>query len=231
MIIGVQLGVQKLDSNAFSNIIDEEAEYYLNKATREYIRRQVVYLKESLEDASRQDFLSDSDASYNLGVLLAIELIPNTAITDSPSYANAVMAPLSSLSDPMFSYVHSQIRTASDSGWNGCKLISPSKINQYTRTEYNHPIFREYPVVVIGDNLYIFYDSRQTDVYELSLLYTKDPQRLVADSPATGEVTTSELPTHTHDELVDLAVAFITEDIKSARPYEKNQTTLKGDGQ
>lgn len=231
MIIGVQLGVQKVDSNAFGNIITEEAEYYLNKAVREYMRRQTAYLRESLEDVSRQDFLSNSDASYNLGSMLSLEVIGNTDLSVSPNYDNAIIAPLSSLSNKMFSYVHGQIRIEDGSPWKGCDLVSPSKINRYTRTDYNHPIFREYPIVVIGSNLYIFFDSREEGVHELSLLYAKEPKTMVADSPGSDEVTTSELPTHTHDDIVDLAVGIITEDIKSARPYEQNQRTLKGDGQ
>lgn len=229
MIIGINLGVQQLDSNAYDNILPEEALYYLNKANREYGRRQTIYLKEEMK-SNRHDFISDVEASNNLGSLLVNHLFENADLEDATEYDNAVKANLSDLTGSMFSYVYSQARLTDGGKWRACKLISSSEIGTYSRTEYNNPVFREYPIVRIGNYLYVFFDVTGNDVFEYNLVYFKSPSKLVtSEEPGEGEVNISEFPEHTHDDIVNLAVSMIMEDLKSARPYEKNQTTVKGE--
>lgn len=229
MIIGVKLGVQKVDSNAYDTLIPEEIEYYLNKAEREYVRRQNIYLREQLEDMSRHDYITGNEASYSLGSIVNMHTFGNVNISSVSEYDNAKKVSLSQLPHEMFSYVYSQAKPVNGGRWRACKLISSSEIHIYLKSEYSDPIFRRYPVVNVGSDLYIFFDQEGGDVYDYSLLYLKVPDKLVKDSPGSGETTTSELPEHTHDEIIDLAVAMITEDIKSARPYEQSQTTIKGE--
>lgn len=228
MIIGVNLGVQKVDSAAYDNLLDGEVLYYLNKANREYIRRQNVFLKENLKNSSREDFISSSEAGYNLGALLSITLFDSEDISVSSHYSNAKSVSISDITDDVFSLVSGQVKPSEESGWISCKEISPSEIHQYSKTESNDAIFRRYPYVVIGNNITIFYASGG-DIYNFSLMYIKSPSKLVIADAGEGEVTSPELPTHTHDDIVDIAISMILEDIKSARPYEQNQTTIKGE--
>lgn len=227
MHIGVSLGVQKVNAAAFDTLIPEEINYYLNKALREYIRRQSLYLRKELQD-NRYDEIGESGASYNLGALLSNHLYTGSDITPAVEYTNAIKVSLEALPVDMFDFVYGQAKYSDQTDWKACMLISSSKIHIYSKTGYNDPVFRRLPVVIIGNNLYVFYDSEGDGVDELSLLYVKSPSRLVTESPQDGEVTTCELPSKTHDEIVDLAVAMITEDIKSVRPYEQNQNTIKG---
>lgn len=228
MIIGVNLGLQKINSNAFDDFLNEEILYYINKAGREYIRRQDAYLQEELKNMSRQDFIGSTEASYNLGALINTHTFGNTNITTPTGWDNAKKASLGDLSNTMFSYVYSQSQMSASGSWRANKLISPSQIDTYLKSQYNSPIFRKYPVSIVGSDLYIFFDE-EGDVYDLTLMYVKEPDKLVESSPASGEVTTHELPSHTHDEIVDIAVGMMAEDLKSARPYEQNQGTVKGE--
>ena len=227
MHIGVNLGVQKVDSNAFDNLLEEEIDYYLNKAQREYIRRQNIYLRESLDNASRPDFINQNEASENLGSLLQSTTYTQTDFEVSDDYDNA-----KEVDQPtdMFSYAYGQVQPESGGEWRACKLISTADIHIYTKTDYNKPIFRRYPIVLVGSengNLFrVFYDEEGGDVNGLSVLYIKQPTKL---DITTDPNQTPDLPYHTHDEIVDLAVGMITEDLKSARPYEQNQTTTKGE--
>ena len=229
MIIGVNIGVQKVDSNAYDNLLTEEIEYYLNKAQREYIRQQNVYLKERMDNMSRQDFISESESGYNLGALLNTYTYPSADISAASEYDNAVSVNLADLPTAMFSYVYSFLKTESDSDLRQGKLISPSDVDNFVKTQYNYPIFRKYPIVIVGDQLIIFYDSESSGIYEYYLTYIKQPDKLVESNAGSGETTTPQLPSHTHDDIVDLAVGMILEDIKSARPYEQTQTTIKGE--
>lgn len=229
MIIGVNLGVQKVDSNAYDNLLDEEVLYYLNKANREYIRRQTVYLKEDLKAISRQDFIADSDAVDNLKTMIENEALANTLFSASSTYSNAKELDVADVTNPIFAIIDGQVTTSDSSGYRGIKEISPAEIHLYSKTDYNDAIFRRYPIVQVGSTIYVFYDAEGGDVYDMTLMYIRTPAKLVISSPSTGEVTTSELPVHTHDDVVNLAVAMILEDIKSARPYEQNQKTIKGE--
>lgn len=234
MIIGVQLGVQKTDSNAYDNLLDEEILYYLNKANREYIRRQTLYLRENMERASRQDFIADNESANNLRTLITEQVYPVLAQADpvveaidieqSLTYTNARTIDISNLKYYAFIYATAFGTTARE-----CKLISHSDLHLYTKNDYNNPIFRRLPVLIVGNELQIFLDGETSDIDDFDLVYIKTPLEFVKDTPVEDvSVTTPELPEHTHDDIVDLAVAIIMEDIKSARPYEQNQTTIKG---
>lgn len=230
MIIGVQLGVQKVGSNSFDNIIDEEILYYLNKANREYIRRQTVYLKKDIKD-NRADYISDIEVFNNLRTMIishSFSTLPGGGLgTSTSAYKNGQTVDLSVLEIPLFDYVYATAITANENV--PCKMISPNQIYMYTKTNYNDNIFRQYPIFFMGDVLIVLYDSERGACDSLFLNYIKQPNTLVKDTPGIGEVSTSELPFHTHDDIVDIAVAIIMEDLKSARPYEQNQATIKGE--
>lgn len=220
MIIGVQLGVQKVDSNAYDSLINEEILYYLNKAQFEYIRRQSFYLKENMSFVSREDKIKDLEAVENLGTLLNNATITSGNISAVTGFNNAV-----EIATPgnFMHYVYAQVQPDANGEWRPAKLISSSEIHKYVKSEFNTPLFRNYPLVIIGANMRLFYDSESSGINSVDLTYVKQPTAL-----ATGN--TSELPVHAHDDVVDLAVAMIMEDLKSSRPYEQNQQTIKGEG-
>ena len=166
MHIGVGLGIQKVNSNAFDSFIDEEIDYYLNKAQREYVRRQNVFLKDRLENLSRPDKISSSEARENLGRLIA------NANSDDPydetSFSNAV----SFTAPSMFQYLYANARVNGATGpWVSCKLISPYDVHIYSNSEHNKPLFREIPLLIAGDKFILFKDSRTSSIEELEVFY------------------------------------------------------------
>ena len=226
MVIGVNLGVQKVDSNAFDDILDEESLYYLNKAQREFIRRQLKYLKVNLQGVSREDAIQQTKSNDNLHTLLVNEHIDKTKLSKSTIYTNANTLNLSSLSHPVYTIIGGQTRANELSSYITMVEINSAQIGLYAATDSNNPIFRNYPYIKIADQLYVFYDYRG-EVYDLTLLYIKKPLKLVLNvADSNTETDTSELPEHTHDDIVNLATTMILEDLKSARPYEQNQTTI-----
>lgn len=227
MHTGVDLGVQKVNSNAFDSLIPEEVNYYLNKAQREYIRRQNVYLKKSLNDLSRPDKIRSTEAFENLASLLISQVIESTDISDATGFDNAKVISLSNLDNDLFQYAYGQAKTSPSSKWRACKPIIPSDIHTYTEAEYNDPIFRTCPLLITGSNVLLFYDSNSQDITDLLLMYIKEPAKMVKDSPSSGETDVCELPVNTHDEVVDIAVSMILGDFKSAAPEKLEQSTVK----
>jgi len=226
MIIGVNIGVQKVNSNAFDTYLEEEIEYFLNKAAREYVRRQNIYLKKDLDEVSRPDLVRQEEAFDNLSTVLVTDVISSGDISAASGFDNTKTIVKTNLSSEVFQFAYAQAKVASGS-WRACKPISPAEIHFYTKAEYNAPLFRRLPLLLSGTNILVFFDEESSDITEMMFMYIKSLDRMVKDSPGTGEVTTSELPEHTHDEIVDIAVNMILEDIKSQRPAEPEQTTIR----
>jgi len=217
MHIGVGLGIQKVNSNAFDSFIDEEIDYYLNKAQREYVRRQNVFLKDRLENLSRPDKISSSEARENLGQLIA-NANRSTPVNE-PSFSNAVSFTVPS----MFQYLYANARVNSPTGpWVSCKLISPYDVHIYSNSEHNKPLFREIPLLIAGDKFILFKDSRTSSIEELEVFYISIPTTVSLSGP-----TDSNLPEHTHDEIVDIAVNMILGDLKVAGPTQHEQQSIR----
>lgn len=225
MIIGVNLGVQKINSNAYDSFLDEEILYYINKATREYIRRQAVYLKKDL-DNNRSDIISSSEAYENISPIL--KTYTSSVLEDSSIFDNGKQVNISNLS--IFSYVYSQVRSDFFESPRICKKITLPETKKYSKTEYNDPIFREYPIVNIGNFYHILYDSQTDYISSFDLIFIKHPNKLVLSIEQGEEETQStelELPEHTHDEIIDITVNMILGDIKSIRPTNDDQASIR----
>ena len=225
MHIGVGLGIQKVNSNAFDSFIDEEIDYYLNKAQREYVRRQNVFLKENVENLSRPDKIATSEAAENLGELINFHTFNNSQnvlISSNSSFDNA--DDVDSTVVNMFQFVYANAQLEQDGKWISCKLISPHEIHIYSQSKYNNPLFRRLPLLITKDKFIIFRDSKTDSIYKLELMYIKAPATLSLTSDPQVH---SDLPEHTHDEIVDIAVNMILGDLKVAGPTQHEQQSIR----
>lgn len=219
MHIGVNLGVQKVNSNAFDNFLPEEIDYYLNKAQREYIRRQNIYLKERLKEVSINGKIASSEVLENLGSLITSEsLSPPTAVS---YFSNAFSFSFPPEFD-MFQYLYSTA-TVNTNERRPCKLVSPHELHLYSKLNYNEPIFRHLPIYISESKFVVFKDVKITSIDSLDVVYIKTPDTvsLTADPKVN-----SNLPVHTHDEIVDIAVGMILGDLKSVAPLQYEQRTI-----
>jgi len=221
MHIGVGLGIQKVNSNAFDSFIDEEIDYYLNKAQREYVRRQNVFLKENVENLSRPDKIATSEAAENLGELINFHTFSASGLTPNTSFDNAT--DVTSTGVTMFQFVYANAQLEDGGKWISCKLISPHEIHIYSQAEYNDPLFRRLPLLITKDKFIIFRDSKTDSIYKLELMYIKKPATL---SLTSNPQVSSDLPEHTHDEIVDIAVNMILGDLKVAGPTQHEQQSI-----
>lgn len=224
MHIGVDLGVQKVNSNAFDDLLPEEKNYYLNRAQREYIRRQTAYLREDIEDISRPDLIRQSEVFDNLSTVIIKEYAGSLSLTPDTGFENAITIPYSELSDTIFSFGYAQAKESSSEEWKACKPISTSEIHMYTDTKYNSPVFRKFPIVRTNSGIMLFYDSSSTGISDFVIMYIKTPLELIESGAGTDQTTESELPEHTHDDVVDIAINMILGDLNPSP-----NRTIKGE--
>lgn len=210
----MQKGVQQQLSAMDIPMISEDIVYYLNRAQEKFIDEQYVFLRGKYTDNGNIELYQNSQkAIENLRTLITQELIGNGDITDASQFDNARKFPLDSLTSSFYYYVRSQTQLELDGQWVNNKLIEQENVQKFIKTKYNSPVFRDFLVLMEGGDVYIFFDDQVgADVYDVSFTYMRTPGELVIDNPQVGEVIESELPQHTHKDLVNIAVELIVRD-------------------
>lgn len=202
MHIGVKLRVQKLDSGAYDDILDEEVDYYLNQSIIEYVKQQVnVFNAES--SLVQNDVVLDNLSSL---------LVESNGIATVTNTATATQATFALPADYYF-YVFSSITIDGSKRVN--EYIAPRLLKRYLEQQNNSPLYRKIPIYTIGSTLKVLADSQinystSNPASTLDLTYIKKPAKVdvTAVNPAD-----CDLPEHTHEEIVNLAVSKIINDI------------------
>lgn len=220
MHIGVNLGVQKVDSNIFSSLLPEEINYYLNKAQREYIRDQYVLLRGKYTDNGNPALYEKAQAAQeNLRTLVTTFNYTNANVDTESGFDNVKSIDLTDPSDTYAYFVRAEALDQSGGAWTPIKLIALDEIQKFIQSKSNvATVFRDYRGWIEGNKILIAYDVNSGDVYEVNLTFIKQADELIHAGAGAGQVETSQLPAHTHDEIVDMAVNMILEDLKSMRP-------------
>lgn len=210
----MQKGVQQQLNAMDIPLVSEDVIYYLNRAQENFIDEQYVFLRGKYTDQQNMDIYQNAQkAIENLRTVVETEVIANVDITDASHFGNAKSADLTTLTEEFYYYVRSQTRLSDGGEWVNNKLIEQENVQKFVKTKYNSPIFRDFLALLEGDNIHVFYDSQSgADVYEIALTYIRTPGELVLENPTGDEVTESELPKHTHKDLINLAVALIVQD-------------------
>ena len=103
-------------------------------------------------------------------------------------------------------------------------LVEERVIGKLISTPYNEPVLRQCYIYLKEGEVNVIYDPFAT-LDSIYISYVRKPGTLVTGTPGAGEVTTSELPEHTHDEIVNLTVSLMLENIESER-FQTNMITL-----
>lgn len=200
MHIGVNLGVQKIASNLQDNLLSQEVDYYLNESIDQYIEQQYSFLKSEDRDPQAQAI------NENLNTILSTTTISN--VDQENAFPNAI-----SFNLPANYRFHVFSRTKivqNDPLWITNRLLQPKGVKDYLTTEYNEPVFREFPLmiqsasgqkrgIVIGDSRHTL--SEDSSVY---FTYIENPVRV----DFVNEINCN-LPEHTHVTIVNMTVRRI----------------------
>lgn len=171
--------------------LPQEIDYFLNEAVKDYIKMQVSSIKNEDRDIQSQ-FVSE-----NLRTLITTANI--TGIEEVTYLPNSIRG---SLPADYLYYIFSRIY--SNNQWKNCRRLEPKGIKDFVETDFNSPIFREYPLMIENDKIIIIGNS--IDILsinnQISFTYIKKPNIINYNSPQVDLV----LPDHTHNEIVDVAV-------------------------
>lgn len=215
-VTGMQKGVQQQLNAVEIPIVSEDIIWYLNRAQEQFIDRQYVLLRGKYTD--NQDieiYTKAQQAIENLRTLIVTEVILNADISSVTHFDNAESVSISDLGEDFYYYVRSQTRVEPDGDWVNNRLIEQENVQDFIKTKFNNPMFRDYLVLIEGDNIYIFYDGQSgSGVHEVALTYIHTPKELVRENAESDQTTTCELPAHTHKDIVDLAVTLARQDRK-----------------
>ncbi len=192
MHIGIELGLQKMASSQREDFLPQEKDYYLNESVKDYIKQQYSQIKTQERDLESQyvnENLRTLITTAEISNISVVDYLPNSIKGDTPA-------------DYMY-YIFS--RTKSDDEWFNNRRLELKGIKDYVESESNSPIFREFPLLIQGDELIVI-GNATTDLTisdDIYLTYIKNPIKLNVISDPDVEL---DLPEHTHDEIVNLTV-------------------------
>ena len=214
-------------------IESDDVEYYINRAQEEYVKQQHLIIKdnkrneqfssvviqssiENIRTLVKQASFAHPELKFSLEIFngLTIDLSDSNKFPDGKRYAF---------------YLRSRLTDGDIGNSINCRIIDTNIINQFTKTKYNTPLFREPAIVVEGDNLTILYPSDFNIPRSIEIPYPIVPSLVkyfltyITKPPPVDILREKDciLPPHTHNEIVDMAVNNKIEDIQKSKTYRE----------
>lgn len=199
MHIALDLYVNKVAANVLDDFLPEEKDFYLNQATQEYIKAQHSMLKGETRSV-QQEYVQE-----NLRTLLKTEALALTTFSPVSGTWQATLP-----SDYLY-YVYCSVRFSEVE--KNARLVSFPELKRFSQTKTNKAIYREIPAALHNTLIIVMPDYTDTTPSTLAFTWVKVPVTLNFNTPVS-----SDLPVHTHHQLVRLAGDKILEDVKQMRP-------------
>ena len=212
MHIGVHLGVQKVAANVLDDYLTEEVDYYLNNAITAFVRQQYTLMKNEGRSPESQY------VNENLRTIIATTELSNYSVVDY--WGNSVAAQLPT--DYLY-YLNSYTNVGGTI--KAHRLLQPKGLKDYIQSKSNRPLFRELPTILENNRIIFVGDARDAllvngvlnPALSIHLTYIKEP----AIVKFTVTKVNCDLPSSTHQIIVDMAVDLILTDLKSLRPAQE----------
>lgn len=218
----MQKGFQQQVNAMDIPIESEDIIYYLNRGQEQFVDDQYVFLRGKYTDnGSLEIYQTSQKAIENLRTLIETSVIGNANIIQAVNFKNAKTF---SLPTDFYYYVRSQTQLADAGDWVNNKLVEQENIQKFIKTKYNSPVFRDFLILMEGTEVFVFYDDQSgADVYDVAFTYLKTPDELTLDdTPGSGETNESQLPKHTHQDIIDLSVRLMLIDRGNIKPDEED---------
>jgi hypothetical protein len=210
MHTAVDLGLQRIGSNALDNFYPEEVDWYLNDSVNKYIKLQVGEIREAGDN--------HVPAHENLRTLVEYGSISLGAYTLGSSRSGA-------LPSDFHLFLGANVEGATSSKQYRTDLVTPTEFLRHQPTESDQPVFRHLPLTLIGGDLVTVGDVEVGEVVDTAhLIYIKTPATILRDDVTPGNNVSCDLPSHTHQEVVDLAVRLMVEDLYQSGPKRDDGT-------
>lgn len=204
-----ELRLDKVQSNALAEFTIDEIDSMLNTATLMYVKQRyggyTNYLTLGFEEIQKR-----TDDLKTL--VLTAEVI-----TQAVSYEDDFVAiDLSNINNYLF-YLRGRIQVKKpncSARWSSIRLVQQDDLEAIKTDPFNNPTF-VHPVGYFENNsllVSVGEDTSLTTVTSGKVTYLKYPDQLAFDTN-----NSSDLPKHTHDEIVELAVKLALNSIESPR--------------
>lgn len=205
--------LDKNDTASLPNFEPEEIDLYLNRAYKRFTKTR--YSGKS--NIKREGFEETQKRTDDLR-----ELVKTSPLTATPSGTNRYKFTL-----PVdYWFLVRAVANGTDTVCNkaistGVKTVQYDDLNRLLADPFNGPNVDE-PLIVFEDNFIYLYTDGTYTISTLSITYIKEPVTL---NILTTPLVTFETASHTHDEIVDLAVSMALEGIEAPR-YNSNLNEL-----
>lgn len=203
MHIAVNMGVDVIASHINNDFQPQEIDYYLNKAIHKYIKEQYSIIK------TQPSSIESQYATENLRTLINSELIESV---DESNHPNSYSVELPS--DYEY-FIQAYAYNDEELGPKICKFINYSEFEEVLTTQSNEPYLRSLPVTLESNNL-IIVSEEDKPIESVMITYLESPEKVV--HPESGDEENCNLPSHTHEDIVDLAVHSMLRDLQRRSP-------------
>jgi hypothetical protein len=214
MHLAVRLFLDKTSSFEYASFLQEELDFWLNEAQERFVKQRLYgnnYKQEKFDGSQKR--IDDLRSLVRQSTAISL-----TASSLGTNVKEATL-PVTDATNPYMFYLNSTLYNVSSSALQTGDIIPISLLSRYLKDSVNNPyIFR--PLV-------LFYNSTVDKIAFVygdefipttcDILYIKKPKKLVYGTPGTYETNTSELPEHTHKEIITICTELLVENIESPR--------------
>jgi len=211
----VRLIIDKSSSFEYASFLQEELDFWLNEAQDRFIKQRLYgnnYKGEKFDQTQKR--IDD------LRSLIKISTSINLSVSSLGSNVVECNLPVTDATNPYMFYLNSTVyNTGGTVALQSGETIRFDLISRYIKDSINDPYILR-PLVVFYNNTtdkiaFIYGDEFVPTTCDIT--YIKKPKKLVFGTPGTYETNTSELPEHTHREIVTICAELLIENIESPR--------------
>jgi hypothetical protein len=199
MHIAINLGLQRIASHVFDDFLPQEIDLYLNQAINKYVEAQRDVVLHGEPPASVKGLENIRTLVHSATVL----------VQQHPLYPNGYRGTLPS--DPNFAFFL-DARVIFPNGAKTTSLHGTSQFRTFVETVDNQPLYRDLPVTLEANDLVFLRDSGDPTPEGLAVTYITDPAQVMLNVDG-GDHVNCNLPQHTHQNIVDVAVELMHTDL------------------
>jgi hypothetical protein len=210
----IRLGLDKTSSFEYASFLSEELDYWLNESQDRFIKQRLFgnnFKKEKFDQTQKRIDDLRSLVKQSTSLVLSSSILG--------SNVKECNLPIGDATNPYMFYLNSTLYNSLGSALQTGDIITFDLISRYLKDSINNPYIIR-PLVVFYNNtidkIAFLYGDEFTPT-TCDLTYIKKPMKLVSGTPSTYETNTSELPEHTHREIVTICVELLIENIESPR--------------
>jgi hypothetical protein len=233
LILSFKLKLDKLDSQAYPDILEEEIRFWLDEGADRFLKQR--YERNNIK---RKGFEETQKRTDDLRASVRTEVISAVASVVYPP-GLAFEVPLPIVGTDRYRYllkVQAEVQSDDCEDVSGLEWTTPYQVQQddvhsLFGDPFNKPIPSSPLYTIEGNNIVFFTDEEFTIVRArisfIRLFDKLQPGLPTSGTYASGTTEYTELSEDTHEEIVDISVKMALENIESQR-YQTNMNEITG---